>query len=65
MAYNTPRNICCGCLLELPHWGDSNKYPQHMFLGVIKKKQAFYLLPIILLYDGILYDAKFFLKAKS
>ena len=31
----TPRNICCGYLLELPHWGDSNKYPQHMFLRVL------------------------------
>ena len=31
----TPRNIYCGCLLESPHWGDSNKYPQHMFLGVL------------------------------
>ena len=30
----TPRNTCCGCLLESPRRGDSNKYPQHMFLGV-------------------------------
>ena len=31
----TPRNICCGYLLESPRRGDSNKYPQHMFLGVL------------------------------
>ena len=31
----TPRNICCGYLLESPRQGDSNKYPQHMFLGVL------------------------------
>ena len=31
---NTSRNICCGYLLESPRWGDSNKYPQHTFLGV-------------------------------
>ena len=24
--------ICCGCVLELPHRGDSNTYPQHMIL---------------------------------
>ena len=26
------KNICCGYSLELPWWGNSNKYPQHMFL---------------------------------
>ena len=30
-----PRNIRCGYLLESPRRGDSNKYPQHMFLGVL------------------------------
>ena len=25
-------NICCGYSLEVPHWGASNEYPQHMFL---------------------------------
>ena len=25
-------NICCGYSLELPRQGDSNEYPQHMFL---------------------------------
>ena len=29
------KNICCGYLLESPPRGDSNKYPQHMFLGVL------------------------------
>ena len=31
----TPRNMCCGYLLKWPQQGDSNKYPQHMFLGVL------------------------------
>ena len=31
----TSRNICCGYLLELPWQGDSIKYPQHMFFGVL------------------------------
>ena len=30
----TPRYICRGCLLETPRRGDSNTYPQIMFLGV-------------------------------
>ena len=29
------KNICCGYLLESPQRCDSNKYPQHMFLGVL------------------------------
>ena len=29
------RNICYGYLLESACWGDSNKYPQHMSLGVL------------------------------
>ena len=31
----SPRNICCGYLLESPHRGDSNKYPQHMLLEIL------------------------------
>ena len=31
------KNICCGYPLETPHWGASNKYPQHMFLLRNKK----------------------------
>ena len=30
-------NICCGYSLEVPHWGISNEYPQHMFHGEIRK----------------------------
>ena len=26
------KNICCGYSLESPRRGDSNDYPQHMFL---------------------------------
>ena len=26
------KNICCGYSLELPRQGNSNEYPQHMFL---------------------------------
>ena len=26
------KNICCGYSLEVPQWGTSNEYPQHMFL---------------------------------
>ena len=31
----TLRNICCGFLLESPRRGDSNKYPRHIFLGIL------------------------------
>ena len=27
----SPLNICCGYSLEVPQWGASNEYPQHMF----------------------------------
>ena len=30
-------NIDCGCLLEPPHWGGSNKHPQPMFSAKIRK----------------------------
>ena len=29
------RTLCFGYLLELPQWGDSNKYPKHMLLEVL------------------------------
>ena len=32
----TLRNICCGYFLESPGLGNSNKYPQQIFLGVVK-----------------------------
>ena len=31
-----------GYVLVTPRWGDSNKYPQHMFLGVNKGEKVFY-----------------------
>ena len=31
----TLRNICSGYLLESPQGGDYNKYPQHMFFGIL------------------------------
>ena len=40
--FNTPRNTCWGDLLESPRQGNSNKYSQHMFLGVNKEQKAFY-----------------------
>ena len=33
----TSQNICCGYSLEVPQWGTSNEYPQHMFLWKIRK----------------------------
>ena len=38
------KNICCGYSLESPRWGDSNEYPQCMFLR--KNKQKYPLLII-------------------
>ena len=35
LSLYTLRNICCGYLLESPQRGDSNKYPWHMFLGIL------------------------------
>ena len=26
------KTICCGCVLESPHRGDSNTHPKHMIL---------------------------------
>ena len=34
-------NIDCGYLLELPWWGDSNKYPQFMFLSRNKENNVY------------------------
>ena len=34
------RNIGCGYLLELPHRGGSNEYPQSMFLSRNKKNDV-------------------------
>ena len=35
------QNIDCGYLLELPHWGSSNEYPQSMFLSRNKKNNVY------------------------
>ena len=35
-------NICFGYLLELPHWGNSNKYPKYMFYEEVRIKQGFF-----------------------
>ena len=64
IVFNILRNIWCGYLLESPHWGASNKYPQHMFLTVNKERKGFLSL-IILLYFGILYSGKLFIMAES
>ena len=58
----TSSNICFGYLLELPHWGDSNKYPKHMFYEEIRIKQGCYISFCPL---RILYNSKFMLMATS
>ena len=35
------QNIDCGYLLELPHWGGSNEYPQTMCLSRNKKNNVY------------------------
>ena len=39
-------NICCGYLLEAPHWGASYEYPQHMF-SCRNKKSIIWIPPLI------------------
>ena len=34
------QNIDCGYLLELPHWGSSNKYPQSFVLSRNEKNNV-------------------------
>lgn len=51
-------------LLESPQWGDYNKQPQHMFLGVKKKKkQTSYYLSYCFMMGFFI--APFFSKGKS
>ena len=45
-------------LLELSHWGHSNKYPKHMFYEEIRTKQGFFTY-------GSLYNSKFILMVMS
>ena len=35
------QNIDCGYSLELPRRGDSNEYPQSMFLAEIRKNNVY------------------------
>ena len=37
------KNICCGYLLELHHRGNSNEYPQHLFLWKIVENYSLYI----------------------
>ena len=45
------KNLCCGYSLESPQQGDSNEYPQHMFLW--RNKQIYPLLQNTLLICSI------------
>ena len=54
---------CFGYLLELPPWGNSNKYPKHMFYEEIRIKQGFSKISFCPL--RILYNSKFIIMATS
>ena len=43
-------NICCGYSLEVPWWGASNEYPQHMFSSR-NKKNIMWIPPLICSYE--------------
>ena len=45
------KNICCGCSLELPWWGGSNEYLQHMFFWRIVENYPW----IIIKYQSYLF----------
>ena len=59
----TSNNICFGYLLELPQWGNSNKYPKHMLCEEWRVKQSLCYISFCPL--GILYNNKFILMATS
>ena len=59
----TSSNICFGYLLESPHWGDSSKYPKHMFYEELRIKQGLSYISFCPL--RILYNSKFILMTKS
>ena len=40
LSFKSSSNICFGYLLELPHGGNSNKYPKHMFCEEIRIKHG-------------------------
>ena len=56
-------NICFGYLLELPHWGNSNKYPKHMLYEEIRIKTG--LSNISFCPVRILYNSTFIIMATS
>ena len=39
-------NICCGYSLEVPQWGTSNEYPQHIFSW--RNKKNIYQIPFLI-----------------
>ena len=45
------KNICCGYSLEVPQWGASNEYPQHMF-SLRNKKNIMWIPPLICSYGS-------------
>ena len=59
----TSSNICFGYLLESPHWGNSNKYPKHMFCKEVRIKQGFSYIAFYPL--RILNNSKFIIMATS
>ena len=59
----TSSNKWFGYLLESPQWGDSNKYPKHMFYEEITIKQGLSYISFWPL--RILYNIKFILMATS
>ena len=63
IVFNTLKNIWFGYLLESPHWGDSNKYPKHIFYEEIRTKQDLSYISICSL--SILYNSQFVLTVTS
>ena len=63
LLFNTSSNICFGYFLELPHRGNSNKYPKHMFYEEIRIKHSICCISFCSL--RILYNSKFILMAIS
>ena len=49
IVFIIPRNMCFEYLLESPQWGDSNKYPKHMFNEELREKKQGLFSPCILL----------------
>ena len=45
---SSAQNIDCRYLLELPHWGGSNEYPQSMFWAEIWKNIGIFCLKIFI-----------------